>query len=176
MRKPAMITARWGSVASNFHDQAEEFLDAAQIVYGAPEQFGGAIGLAAISLKREVRTACGSRAPFALNFCVQHAAELFLKSYLADRGMKAATLRDKFGHDIGKLIDAANAEGLQVAQELEEILRALVEENEKHVLRYQETHKPISLPSAQLFIQLVSSLGQSVLMARLNRDRSVNRK
>lgn len=170
MQKGQMITARRGSLAHNLYGQAEEFLDAAQIVYDAPDQPNGAIGLGAISLRREVKPARGLRAPLALNFCLLHAAELFLKSYLSDKGVEAATPRSRFRHDVGKLIDAAREEDLQISPELEEMLRGLVEANEQHALRYQENSKPISLPPAGLFIQHIEALGKSILMARSSRS------
>jgi hypothetical protein len=45
-------------------------------------------------------------------YLLGHAAELFLKCYLVRKGVASSTLKDKYGHSLLKLIEAATENGL----------------------------------------------------------------
>jgi hypothetical protein len=106
--------------------------------------------------------------PFiALTLLCGHGVEVALKALLAQSGMSAEILRDKYGHDLLKLWNKAEAHGFTLPtprpQWIEQLYRVYGREDSypgRHVLRYPLGIHGIVLPdqSAMLqgFEQLVS--------------------
>jgi hypothetical protein len=66
-----------------------------------------------------------------------HALELALKAFLAKHGVTRGTLRKKHGHDLDRLYSDAVQHGLSLPSHSKEVIAAINECHEAHIIRYE---------------------------------------
>jgi len=93
-----------------------------------------------------------------------HAIELYLKSFLRLSGLSAQELKTNFGHDFGKLVDAAATRGLPLLDKERNVANILTEQESIRRSRYVETgyYRQPSLPALS---RTCKSLDQAVAAA-----------
>jgi hypothetical protein len=90
----------------------------------------------AVALKKANVRATHRDEPVTFLYC--HAVELYLKAFLRAAGMSVKELREKYGHNVVKLAEAARADGLDFADEDNEVI-VLIKEMDPITLRYIRT-------------------------------------
>ncbi|WP_119418072.1 hypothetical protein [Desertibaculum subflavum] len=90
----------------------------------------------AVALKKADVSATHSDEPVTFLYC--HAVELYLKAFLRAAGLSVKELRDKYGHNVVKLADAAREDGLEFQDEDSAVIE-LIAQMGPVTLRYLRT-------------------------------------
>lgn len=87
-----------------------------------------------------------------------HALELALKAFLAKHGLTRETLRNKpYGHDLDRLYSDAVHHGLSLSASSKELIAAVNECHQAHIIRY-EFATTRSLPTCATLFPIVEAI------------------
>jgi hypothetical protein len=103
-----------------------------------------------------------------------HAVELYLKAFLRLKGLSVKDLKTSFGHDFRKLVEEAQARGLQFDDEDKEVAAILTEQESIRRFRYIETGFN-ERPSLRALSAACKSLDESVAAALTGAGHRVRR-
>ena len=154
--------------AGNLFYQAEAYLEAGTVLWTTPPgevHYPGEVTLTMVGFparlgppRRNIRTLVP------MYFCLLHAAELFLKSFLSAAGFDKS-LDGWSNHNVSKLIKTAVSAELPITPESIEILNELWAANDRFALRFQETVSPMHLPPVADVSKAVHEIRKAVLSA-----------
>jgi hypothetical protein len=145
----------------NLYFLAEQYLIAAVAIADAAPTPGPGRVMTGLPSAPQAK---GSVAPIPMYFCIAHAAELFLKSYLSAKGERRDTVPGWTMHNIGDLLKTTIERGLVLDELSQKIVSDIGSQNEKFQLRFQEDTLPLVLPPAGKSIEAIRRLADGVLL------------
>lgn len=154
-------TARRMEIPANYYALAEEYLDAAIILYEAPPAAPTGRVMRVWTGLPSPPPEKGTRAPLAMFFCFAQSAELFIKAFLSAKGVKKCAGWNK--HDLIQLLQASSEVGLNLNKPAHEVIADIGLQNRGYALRFQKNTTPIVLPPANQAIASIQHLRDNVL-------------
>lgn len=154
-------TARRMEVPANFYALAEEYLDAAVVLYEAmPAGPTGTVMKVWTGLPSPTPPK-GTRARLPMFFCLAQSAELFIQSFILANGVERYP--GSTGHDLERHLAKALELGLVIDEQAGTLIIDIGRQNKDYQFRFQRKIAPIVLPPTRDAIASIRRLRDNIL-------------